>query len=793
MQFVFLDMAGQTLFIRDDAETASWAVEEQTLTLDFPYVADKITTIGQRVYFRNPATDEPQIYEIKTVKTVQPDGVQQITAEHICISELTDDFMERKELTDVSCSAALNVVLTGTLWQVGNISVNPVASANLDRGSVWQAVLNIQTNWNVYIVPRVVFSNGVITRYLDIKSTDGEWNGLRLSIDKNMLDPSVTYDDTDLVTALYGFGGTVLVSTASGEEKETTFADVVWAATADHPAKPAGQTYIEDPAATSAYGRNGRKRFGFYQNTDVTDPEKLLELTWQTLKKSSSPTISIEGSVSDLYRLGYADQPIKLHDIALVEVLPAGFKQQIQIIRLDVDLLDPSSTQVTIGAYIPNIVYISRDTNENITGTRGGSKNKNDTTTERHEFETAVESIDNGTGLRFRAFQNDLDDLDNDVKKQEARITLTYNKIEQEVVDRRNADGVLSGRITVEANKITQIVQNVGKDGQVTAASIVLAINDAGESEAHIDANKVYIGNKKSTTVINGKITLDDVTAAVVQARVSDITQLSVNGLLLNGNMVVGINGAISITASKLTLSNTAGSTVSTITPKDLLRAVQIVSSGNGYKLQYKEAFDSEWTDAGSFNRAVSLSGTWNSGVYSVSATAGEISGAAPTTTLYDLGLGTTITKSGKTVSTTYDIGYAAVVGGQMVRGGSTGKTGTVSLNATSVYDDGWDYGLTQVVRTARAATSQEITIKSLSFGERWTIVDTKTNSSGATSETTYTVEAPANPYPQSKTMTCTAKTFSSSQWEYTFKYYNSSNIFNTNTNYKFHNNSSYT
>ena len=639
MQFTFLDMAGQTLFIRDDAESASWAVEEKSLSLDFPYVADKIVDIGQRVFFRDPSTNDPQIYEVKTVKTLQPDGVQQITAEHICISELTDEHMARQELTDVTCSAALAGVLTGTLWQVGNVSTNPSASANLDRGSVWQAVLNIQTNWNVYIVPRVTLSNdGTVARYLDIQSTDGVWNGIRLSIDKNLLDPSVTYDDSELVTALYGYGGTMPTTVATADPVECTFADVVWTANADHPAKPAGQTYIEDPAATAAYGRNGRKRFGFYQNTDVTDPETLLELTWQTLKKSSTPTISIEGSIVDLYRLGYADQPIRLHDIALVEVLPAGFKKQIQIIRLDVDLLDPSSTQVTIGDYIPNIVYINRDTSENVTGTRGGSGNKNTTILERHEFETAVESIDNGTGLRFRAFQNDLDDMDNELKLQEGRITVTYNKVEQEVVDRRNADGVLSGRITVEANritqevtratgaesalngritveagKITQIVEAVGENGEVTAASIVLAINESGESVAHIDANKVYIGNDKSTTVIAGKCELSDVTAQYIAGKIATLSVLNVAAISATGNISTS-NGYI---MAPYYYMGTSGSAVNMASA---VRLMQIVQSGNTYTLQKQDFDDTEWVDVGSFSRATTLTGAWSGGRFTASA-----------------------------------------------------------------------------------------------------------------------------------------------------------------------------
>lgn len=514
MQFTFLDMANNVLFIRDDAERAEWTTEELSLSLEFPYLSNKVASIGQRVFFIDPV-GKHQIYEIKQAKTVQPDGFQQITAEHICISELSDEHINDKEVTDETCSSVLFGILKGTLWSVGAKTFNPTSSVDLSRGSVWQAVLQIKDNWNVYIEPRVTLNaDGTITRKLDIISTDGVWNGLRLSVDKNMLDPSVTYDDSEVATALYGYGGTIHPEDGKGEDTECSFADIEWKKTAEHPAKPKGQTYLEDPTATKAYGRNGRARYGYYQNNDITDPATLLQKTWETLKTVSSPAISIDGTVADLYRMGYADQPLALHDIALVEILPSGFKKEIQIVRMTVDLLDPSATVLTIGSYIPNIIYIERQTNMDATGSRGGGGGNKSKETERHEFETAIESINAGTGLRFRAFQNDLDDMDNELKLQEARITINHDAIELEVTQRTKADGELrtdyTSKITQTAKEIrsevkdvqndleTEIKQNadnislVVKNGKVDRASIVLAINN-GTSSATITADEIDI------------------------------------------------------------------------------------------------------------------------------------------------------------------------------------------------------------------------------------------------------------------------------------------------------------
>lgn len=833
MQFTFIDMTGKTLFIRDDAERATWTQEEMTLELLFPYVDGKACSIGQRVYFTDPSTGSQQVYEIKQVNTYEPDHYQQVTAEHICISELSDEHIDKSDIENESCSTVLSGLLSGTLWTVGNIGINPVSSVSVSRGSVWQAVLQVKDNWNVYIEPRVTFSSdGTIGRYLDIKSTAGEWNGVRLSVDKNFLDPSVTYDDSEVATALYGYGGTILDTTAAGEDHECNFADVVWTATADHPAKPAGQTYIEDPAATAEFGRNGRARFGFYQNTDITDPATLLQKTWEALKTSETPSISIEGSVEDLYRMGYADQPIKLHDIALVEVLPAGFKKQIQIIKITTDLLDPSSTMLTIGDYIPNIVYIERKTNESATGSRGGGGRNKSNETERHEFETAIETIDAGTGIRFRAFQNDLDDMDNELKLQEGRITVAYNKIETEVVDRRNADGELAGRITVQADRITQevtratgaesglsgritteagritqevtdrtnadtalsgrittesnrislVVQGTGANAKIKAAQIVASINaQTGSSTVEIDADKVNIG---------GTINLADAIGISSGGQIVNIKKWA----LFSGDIWVDSGKSISLFNGSEGVAITYGALSTTIKDASVSGNTLTLTRYNGETV--------------TFNKAVSLSGEWNSTTYSVSATSGTISGTAPTTTVYLEVEGTPnpnatvyakIYKDNPTVaanqlaSTQMTLGeYVAGKYVELYTGSGTSKIQRGKVSTVSTYNAGWDYGLTLLVTSGRAAESQEQTVKSLSLGERWTVLYTKTASDGTQTSTPYTVAAPSNPYPQTKTMKCTGKTFTSGEWVYTFEYHNSSNIFNTSTNYKFHNNSNY-
>lgn len=377
MNCIFLDQTGKTLFTRNDMESGHWVQQEMNLSASFPFDPAKRIEIGQRIAFRDPATDNLEVFEINICTNMNPDNYQQITAENIAIPELSDEHINSQKFTAQTAAQALTTVLTGTLWAVGTDITSGTQDADISRGSVWDAIGTIQQNWNVYITPRIVLSGGMITgRYLDIAPAEGIWRGVRLSIRKNFLDPAVTYDETELYTALYGYGGPVdKPRTGQDDEtKELTFADEVWTATSDHPAKPSGQTYLEWPEKTALYGRNGRPRFGYYQNGSIKDAGILLQKTWESLKQCCDPKIQIAGGVVDLYRLGYKDQPIRLHDQAIVEIEETGEVFYKQIICCDVDLIDPSGTRVDIGDYIPNIIYINRDTDKKAGGGGGGGK-----------------------------------------------------------------------------------------------------------------------------------------------------------------------------------------------------------------------------------------------------------------------------------------------------------------------------------------------------------------------------------------------------------------------------------
>lgn len=530
MQMLFLSSADLPQFIREDMESGHWVQEEYSLQCVFPYDPDKLLQRGMRAAFKDN-TDHWQVFEIRNIATIEPDHYQQFTAEHIAIAELSDYHIDAQTFTNKTPSQALNTVLSGTGWTRSANNVTATSSGDTSRGNVWQAVQSIANNWNCQIVPRVTISatEGITHRYLDILDPAGTFRGIRLSINKNMPDVTVTYDDTDCYTALYGYGG--LVDGDGDEQEELTFADVVWSATSLHPAKPGGQTYLEDPARTALYGRNGQPRFGYYQNGDILDADVLLEKTWEVLNTQCDPKISITGTVADLHRLGYADQPLRINDIAVVEVAPVGLTFYKKIIRLDMDLVDPTSTTVDIGDYIPNIIYINRDTADKASG-GGGGGGKGQTNEEKKLYEFNQQLYINTGEIGLRAYQRDLDATDYRVCVSYAAIGCSTDEIENIVAasgalvdengvlirDRNGnplfADGAqpMFSRIIQNADNITSLVTKTG-------------VNSLGQNET------LYSKITQNATAISLKVGVGDVATELAV----ECGNVSISG----GNLVV--------------------------------------------------------------------------------------------------------------------------------------------------------------------------------------------------------------------------------------------------------------
>jgi phage minor structural protein len=365
MQFLFFDRYNALEFVRDDAIDAQYVAEELRHLATFPDDPSKPITHGMRVGYVDGA-GAFQMFEIRQPSRSLPDGLVDYEAEHIAIAELTDHVVEDKRSYATTAAQAVTAVLAGTGWKLGTVDANPTNSASFYYISAWSALLKIRDTWGVSITPRVVISGSMISgRFIDIKPTAGVDRGVRLTLDGSVQQAGIAYDDSKLVTALYGRGkGEQTGTTKAGVDtygRRITFADAVWSKAGGDPAdKPAGQEWVEDTTATAAYGRNGARRAAVAVFANCEDSRELLNLTWARLQEMNHPRVTITLKVLDLFRLGYAGQPLELGDRVTVIIDEWNLAINARVVKLAVDLLRPENTAPTIGDAVTDFVDRNR-------------------------------------------------------------------------------------------------------------------------------------------------------------------------------------------------------------------------------------------------------------------------------------------------------------------------------------------------------------------------------------------------------------------------------------------------
>lgn len=183
-----------------------------------------------------------------------------------------------------------------------------------------------------------------------------------------------------------------------------------------------------------------------------------------------------------------------------------------------------------------------------------------------------------------------------------SKIDQTASAIRSEVSNTANG---LNSRITQTASNWESKISGVtGSDGKVTAASIAVAINSAGEGVATINASKIYL---LGDTIAN------TITSDYISSKIADLSVLNVAAISATGNITTS-NGVVMAPYIYLGGSGNARSLANAIT------ALQITRDGDTYTLKKQDFDDAAWVDVGTFSRATTLTGTWSSGKFTVNA-----------------------------------------------------------------------------------------------------------------------------------------------------------------------------
>lgn len=577
MTFYFFDLNDVLQFVRTDALEAHYIQEELKHTATFPYDSEKIILPSMRVGWLDE-DGNLRLFEITQPTSTQPEAVQSYEAEHVALIELTQSIVQDIRPYNVSASTALNSILSGTSWSVGNVAVNPTASSNFYWISAWESIVEASAIWNVRFVPRLTFSGTEITgRFIDILSSAGTFRGVRLTLDRNVETVGVTYDERDLVTALYGRGnGEIVGSTADNAPtygRKIMFGDVVWSTTAGNPAnKPAGQLYVEDVQATAIWGRKGQPRFGVVE-FDTDDPNELLTLTWQELQTRINPKITIDMDIVDLERYGYAKEGMALNDLVNVIIEPLGLEIQAKVIQYDEDLLLGENSRPVIGDYRANIIY--KDVQTSNKADIGQQIAEAAPSLTQGFIDTAVigimssktdrQTLPDGSEIYVTA------DGTKAVRFAGAGILLADSKTSSGDWDWSTAitgAGIVADMITsgvMNANLVTVVSSDGNSAVQFTGTGILIAnskdasgnwiwstaingngINASAVNSGSINADLITTGSINANLIKTGSINADLITSGTLNASLLKIGKIDANqvvtagtGMTLNGTSII--------------------------------------------------------------------------------------------------------------------------------------------------------------------------------------------------------------------------------------------------------------
>lgn len=340
-----------------NADTAAQTQVENSLTFYIPaapQTAAQFVVEGNYVAFQD-LDGACQLFEIVLVDDYHDDTLyKQVYAVNAGQSELADEWIDSLSLSSADAQSALSATLSGTRWQIGQVSVSGNLSATIERANVLQALQTLVKTLGGDLQFRVTVGGNTVTgMYVDWLDRRGRETGKRFVYSKDVASVQRTVDLTSLKTALYGYGK------QNDDGTYVTFRDVVWSkANGDPVDKPAGQDWVGDPNALAQWGRAGgtRHRFGVFTDGNQADPSALLQETWQALQSASQPLVSYQMSVVDLEQIaGYAHEAVRLGDT--VAVIDTEFSPELritaQVIEIDRDLINPQNTQIVLGNFLP--------------------------------------------------------------------------------------------------------------------------------------------------------------------------------------------------------------------------------------------------------------------------------------------------------------------------------------------------------------------------------------------------------------------------------------------------------
>lgn len=624
-----------------------------------------------------------QLFEITEVHEM--DGYVEITAVHIFYQQRQNyTLWEPNENTNYSGASAIRNVMTNALFdmkfKVASDSTDMIRGNELDfaRKNIVEAFLNPESGICARYGLSMIRDNDTFYCLKDV----GYDRGFVVESRKNMLGVERTESIEEIVTRVAPVG-----HDADG--------NLVWM-------NRNGKKYIDSPHINE-YAKPKAEIYmtNLEIGRDGVTAENIQQKLYEEAKKrfdedeADIPTVSMTvqfiglGDTEEYKQYRDLDK-VYLFDVIHIKDTERGYSYGAQVIAVQHNILTGLLESVTIGTPQPwdGVRKIGAWQVPEITG--GKIRHGSIRTSELADSSVTSDKLADGSVNASHMSQSADAHFENIFAEQlyisntsedgllHTRFDVTEGLISAEVTRATGAESSISGALTVEAGKVAMVVGTNSGGNFIKAAEIATSINEAGEGVATIDADKIMIGNEKSTTVINGKIDANDITANFIQGKINQLAVLHAGSISSGSVTVEGTVNGDTVEAGNVICDSLNGNDAD-----DIIVNASVNTTTNTLTLTKASGGTVTFSKAAS----VSLSGAWSGNNFVVSASDGSVT---PITESFSTSKGTGEGAGGGLVTLDSFASHKAYAYVKSTRvGGGNGVLFRIVADATSEYNQG--------------------------------------------------------------------------------------------------------
>ena len=232
---------------------------EHSLIAEYPTNAEDSQFIVEGNFIAVEDIDHHwQLFEIAKINTIANAAgeVKRLYGEHIYY-ELGTYPVITQNFTSVTPELALDIILAGTRWEIGDIEVSGERSFFVEEVNPLEALIRASVAYGGELRFRSEISeSNTIDLYVDLLMRRGALTGKRFEFGEDVHEINMDVDMRPVVTAIFGRGIGLNADPDTGEVDRIEFTDEEWRVLDSDPAdKPAGQDWVGDEDARVLYGK----------------------------------------------------------------------------------------------------------------------------------------------------------------------------------------------------------------------------------------------------------------------------------------------------------------------------------------------------------------------------------------------------------------------------------------------------------------------------------------------------------------------------------------------------------